>query len=1172
MRGFTHLRKGECPICSGDRSDCRQSHSTGLIHCRHGDANPAEFSFVGEDALGFGMWANRLEREQLSEQHREEWRRQQELERQQRLAAEAARNAQALTEAERDHEIRQVLTQLALSPQHRADLHRRGLNEAQIKAGMFRSVEQWQKLDFAVSHHLAGVSLSGRSLIAPQPGYICPLWSAEGLLIGWQVRRDDKADGGKYRWASSATKKRPNGPTSHLRNGELPLTVCRPNGKAKRIALIEGVLKPYIAAQLSGEVAFIGAAGGNFTASFEQLKAILARLSAEVDTPLVTFYPDAGGVSNPQVYRRDCETIKLVQSWGYTVEVADWGQLDDKSQPDWDELPANRQIAFIPATTYLKLAQPQQPQRGDSCHPIEPDSQLYQQYRDWEDEREQIEQAQAFESFLDWLQAKTQKAAKSFKGFGQPPRKPVTLPRAINFNPNVPLPTPDDYQDQQPPLIRFQPGQRLQVMTRLIAAGWHHLLDTSAPGFGKSHDAGLMAPHPDQSGKIWYLSRDHRNPTTLTIEQNYTDLPVRHSGLHEDSHRTTPSGQPHLKWATVADNETPDIPPLCWQGNLFIQLKQKGYQANARSGELNPICQKCPFSFKCGREIGDGYGFRHARKVAMESNRIRSSPDSVPHPEDYNLTGDGAFWDEAMSLLRPVNQVTADLRDFDQVMAALEEKAPDLFEALRPLRITLRPLLTGEMKQPYHGWNDQALRGILGQMPENLAALTNELESLLPEVADLVEEPDSVRGIGGEWYHLGNFVRSEFKRQAYRQTRDNLTQLASNWLLPFLRIWAGLEPGALRLSHRHLTITTREKRHLELARHFRWNVYQDATADPQYLALYLGIHSNDIIQLEQECPSPDNLTAIQVEGFGLAGKARSHACEQRIAAIKEVLKGRHGEDNLALLDWKLKDYRDGWWFNHSRGTNEWQQKQALASFGIPYPNIGLLEDIWLALTSKPPDNHSGFTAYVDWQTRSEIAQAVGRLRAHLRPEQPLTYYFCADYDLSFLQQQGIKVMVKQAFEITPEAGTHKQFAQWKLLHFAQQLLRSGKKLTQASLSKASGISQGYISKLTQSLNGRWQGFKQLFQSLYSQPVETGIFFEGLQNQELRAWLELEPIEVIQECVAIIVNHGWKTFAAVIAESPPDVQMGILGMLGALLPGLTEELTAIFASPEIGGSG
>jgi hypothetical protein len=273
------------------------------------------------------MWAMQTEVTDRSVTEREEWRRQKEFEKQRRLTAEAQQRSQLLSEAERDRNIRKLLSQLGLEQRHRQDLQRRGLSDEQIKAGQFRSVGSWQRLEQEISHRLAGVNITGRGMTNPQPGYLCPAWNPRGQIVGWQLRLDNAEDGGKYRWPTSASKKRPDGPTAHLCNGELPISYCSPTGIAQTegIGLVEGILKPYITAQLRSQI-ILGSAGGNFASSPQTLKTYLDEVLAQTGTKQIILYPDAGAVSNSNVMRQYRRTYALLKKWGHELRVAWWYQ------------------------------------------------------------------------------------------------------------------------------------------------------------------------------------------------------------------------------------------------------------------------------------------------------------------------------------------------------------------------------------------------------------------------------------------------------------------------------------------------------------------------------------------------------------------------------------------------------------------------------------------------------------------------------------------------------------------------------------------------------------------------------------------------------------------------------------------------------------------------------
>jgi hypothetical protein len=128
------------------------------------------------------------------------------------------------------------------------------LTDAAIDTGGFFTIYPDQELPYGIPANLPGVTRG--KLATKVSGFACPAFDVHGRLIGWQLRVDDPTDN-KYRWAKGWK-------SSHLPNGELPITICRPVEGVKRpgVGLAEGLLKPYVAAQKLGQIV-IGAAGAN---------------------------------------------------------------------------------------------------------------------------------------------------------------------------------------------------------------------------------------------------------------------------------------------------------------------------------------------------------------------------------------------------------------------------------------------------------------------------------------------------------------------------------------------------------------------------------------------------------------------------------------------------------------------------------------------------------------------------------------------------------------------------------------------------------------------------------------------------------------------------------------------------------------------------------------------
>jgi hypothetical protein len=122
--------------------------------------------------------------------------------------------------------------------------------------------------------------------------------------------------------------------------------------------------------------------------------------------------------------------------------------------------------------------------------------------------------------------------------------------------------------------------------------------------------------------------------------------------------------------------------------------------------------------------------------------------------------------------------------------------------------------------------------------------------------------------------------------------------------------------------------------------------------------------------------------------------------------------------------------------------------------------------------------------------RAEIIQEIGRLRAHRRRHEELIFYFCADYDLSFLLDElpGVKLEIVDACTLCTEAGRRDQQTGHAIVDAFTQLWKSKQKIGQTAIAKIIDTTQGWVSRFTHRWGG-WVRFKKLLllllDSLYS---------------------------------------------------------------------------------------
>jgi hypothetical protein len=312
-----------------------------------------------------GLWAafkpnNSTE---WTHQQRQDWQQENQRRHNKQAREDEARRRRSLSAIERDKGYRQLLSELTLHPDDRADLVRRGFTHEQIKLSGFKSIERYQKLKSQYSELLPGVSRGDRLIIRDE-GYLCPIRNSEGQIVGCQVRLRALPTGetNRYRWLSGHEQTLHLYPEGSIK-GELPLSVFQPTGKPEGISLVEGTgAKPFLVSQRLNQFV-IGASGGQLCSSPVLLRQSLEKAELEVGSKEVSILPDAGDILNPSVMSRWQKVADLLRAWGYEVKFGWWGQVD-KSHPDADELENLSTIEYISPDEFFNLGQPSSTARG----------------------------------------------------------------------------------------------------------------------------------------------------------------------------------------------------------------------------------------------------------------------------------------------------------------------------------------------------------------------------------------------------------------------------------------------------------------------------------------------------------------------------------------------------------------------------------------------------------------------------------------------------------------------------------------------------------------------------------------------------------------------------------------------------------------------------------------
>ncbi|MBE9176591.1 hypothetical protein IQ225_17050, partial [Synechocystis salina LEGE 06155] len=152
-------RHNPCPVCAKTNGNCRLIADEGVLCMTFpdGDGHP-DYRYIKPS--GDRLWGLHYPRKD-DDFDREAWERRKTEQEARSREIERQRQEKCLTPGQRHQEYQCLLAELSLNNQDRQNLLQRGFTEAEIKAGDYASVEQFQRLEGKYHVNLPGIGRYG---------------------------------------------------------------------------------------------------------------------------------------------------------------------------------------------------------------------------------------------------------------------------------------------------------------------------------------------------------------------------------------------------------------------------------------------------------------------------------------------------------------------------------------------------------------------------------------------------------------------------------------------------------------------------------------------------------------------------------------------------------------------------------------------------------------------------------------------------------------------------------------------------------------------------------------------------------------------------------------------------------------------------------------------------
>lgn len=688
--------------------------------------------------------------------------------------------------------------------------------------------------------------------------------------------------------------------------------------------------------------------------------------------------------------------------------------------------------------------------------------------------------------------------------------KPIDSDRQIISLKDLPPYSPENPKYEI--LINSQ-KERDEAVLVCAELGYTMAYDIRATGTGKNHE--LLDTTFKEA--IVFLE-EHRNPSVKEFRDKFYEVPTRHDGLY--------------LWSNGKFKRTPEYPEQIPTRASNCHLTKEFVEAIAQGKnlEIDSPCNTCKFAETCGHDMTDRpekSGFLNYRKHALKRPLLRAHLAQFQNIDERFLKERVGIVDESDKQIVTTHNVKVTFESLRQSAAFIRNLDHRQGQKVSRFLDNLEDIYTQNKNQKFGIPHDQIMESLSKYDKES--NLKHFLKGAL--AARKLDGTLDIKAMDDLYW------QSELadNTNAYRP-------LPFEPLSDLVRVWAGNKGSISISSEGVLSITVPDLRIVETLKKFKALLLMDATPNLAKTASQFGIQENAIVTLNAAVPDNSRLTIHSIETSGFGSRNLSPDAIDR--ANKAIALFKQKDPSTKVIAYKNGLIEcDGYWGNHTRGSNDFVGVKTLLLFGAPFPNLNEVQDQYRTMFG----SLDRFQDYYHHLTASEIIQAVGRQRAHRFQTDFKIFHFCSGINPSFLEHLGCHVVRLQAAQIDPSLGSLSHRKKYHLMSVCQQMIHTKSKVTQQAIADVLGVTQSAVSQMLTGFYGGWGVFKEKILGDLLSSTKASLYFEET-TKDLDDWDGFNEVGAIAVVFELIRFGDWDALKSLLARTSVSKQHWLAGVI------------------------